>query len=182
MNKASTLSSTQKRKALNQKIAEIIWIAIGAIVIAAGFLSCILGTLISNMNGNFERHSFYPIYKFEIDFFEWLNKWSKINLKSFLVLGFYLIVFSMVYLLIVLYIYATKKDAQDKKDKARKLRERNLKRFEDERKQVEEQAKLLEQAKETDSSIALEPVGEINAVNQQVVNNENVENKPSEEK
>ncbi|MGN1295340.1 MAG: hypothetical protein ACI4U5_02920 [Bacilli bacterium] len=141
-NKSKKIRSAQQKKELNQKIAEIIWITLGGIVGVAGIVSLVLGTFISNMSDNFKSHPFYPLYQFQEKFFTWLKSWSNISLNSFVVLGIILISIACVYLLIVLYIYANKQDAKDKRSKAKKLRERNLKKFEEERIAAEEAAAL----------------------------------------
>ena len=100
------------------------------------------------MSDNFHSHPFYPLYQFQEKFFTWLKSWSHISLSSFVILGIILISFACVYLLIVLFVYANKQDAKDKRNKAKKLRERNLKKFEEERAAAEEAAALKREEEE----------------------------------
>lgn len=147
-NKNKKIRSAQQRKELNQKIAEIIWVTLGGIIGVAGIVSLVLGTFISNMSDNFHSHPFYPLYQFQEKFFTWLKSWSHISLSSFVIFGIILISFACVYLLIVLFVYANKQDAKDKRNKAKKLRERNLKKFEEERAAAEEAAALKREEEE----------------------------------
>ena len=166
-NKNKKIKTAQQRKELNQKIAEIIWVTLGGIIGVAGVVSLVLGTFISNMSDNFKSHPFYPLYQFQEKFFTWLKSWSHISLSSFIVLGVILISIACVYLLIVLYIYANKQDEKDKRNKAKKLRERNLKKFEEERAAAEEAAALrrAEEEKETTQQVSEEPKEETSEEN-----------------
>lgn len=116
--------SADERKKLNRKIAEIIYISIGGIVMALGITSLILSAFINNMEGAFTAHPFYPLYQFETSFFETIGFGS--DFRRF---GTLLVLISMVYLLIVLYVYSLKADVEDKRAKQKKLREQNLKKF-----------------------------------------------------
>ena len=74
-------------------------------------------------------------------FITWLNGWSKLEVKSVSQMGLWLVIGSAIYLLIVLAAYATRQDNIDKKAKAKKLREKNARKFLEEQQLNEEKRK-----------------------------------------
>ncbi len=123
-NKEKKVRSAEAKKKLNRKIAEIIYIVIGGIVMLAGVVSLVLATFINNMDGAFTSHPFYPLYQFQTSFFETLGFGT--DFRRF---GTLLVILSLIYFLIVFYVFAAKADIDEKKSKQKKLREQNLKKF-----------------------------------------------------
>lgn len=112
----------EETKELNWKIAEIIWYSIGGIILLGGLTFSVMGVMIMNMNGNFKYHPFYGLYQSQSAFFKWLGFGS-----SYANLGVMLILISMLYFVIVFYIFARRADIKDKKTKQNKERVRNFK-------------------------------------------------------
>ena len=145
MGNLEKLKKTQSKKETSVKIAEIIWMSIGGLVLLCGVVCLILSIVINNIGTdttNMYNSPLYFLVEWQDAFVTWLNGWSKLNIKSFSHLGLWLVICSVVYLLIVLAVYASKQDGLDKKLKAKKLRERNARKF------LEEQALNEEKNKE----------------------------------
>lgn len=120
-------------KELNWKIAEIIWYSIGGIILAGGLVFSVLGLLIMNMSENFNYHPFYPLYKAQGEFFNWLGFGS-----TYANAGLVLILVGLVYFLIVLYVFANINDVKVKKQASKIERKKNLKLILDEEVKTEE--------------------------------------------
>ena len=119
--------------------------SIGGLVLLCGVVCLILSIVINNIGTdttNMYNSPLYFLVEWQDAFVTWLNGWSKLNIQSFSNLGLWLVICSVVYLLIVLAVYASKQDGLDKKLKAKKLRERNARKF------LEEQALNEEKNKE----------------------------------
>ena len=145
MGNLENLKKTQAKKDTSVKVAEVIWMSIGGLVLLCGVVCLILSIVINNIGTDTTNMYNSPIYflvEWQDAFVTWLNGWSKLNIKSFSHLGLWLVICSVVYLLIVLAVYASKQDGLDKKLKAKKLRERNARKF------LEEQALNEEKNKE----------------------------------
>lgn len=145
MGNLENLKKTQAKKDTSVKVAEVIWISIGGLVLLCGVVCLILSIVINNIGTdttNMYNSPLYFLVEWQDAFVTWLNGWSKLNIKSFSHLGLWLVICSVVYLLIVLAVYASKQDGLDKKLKAKKLRERNARKF------LEEQALNEEKNKE----------------------------------
>ena len=137
MGNLENLKKTQAKKDTSVKVAEVIWMSIGGLVLLCGVVCLILSIVINNIGTdttNMYNSPLYFLVEWQDAFVTWLNGWSKLNIKSFSHLGLWLVICSVVYLLIVLAVYAYKQDGLDKKLKAKKLRERNARKF------LEEQA------------------------------------------
>lgn len=145
MGNLENLKKTQTKKDTSVKVAEVIWMSIGGLVLLCGVVCLILSIVINNIGTdttNMYNSPLYFLVEWQDAFVTWLNGWSKLNIKSFSHLGLWLVICSVVYLLIVLAVYASKQDGLDKKLKAKKLRERNARKF------LEEQALNEEKNKE----------------------------------
>ena len=145
MGNLENLKKTQAKKDTSVKVAEVIWMSIGGLVLLCGVVCLILSIVINNIGTdttNMYNSPLYFLVEWQDAFVTWLNGWSKLNIKSFSHLGLWLVICSVVYLLIVLAVYASKQDGLDKKLKAKKLRERNARKF------LEEQALNEEKMKE----------------------------------
>lgn len=122
------LAKTQKNKANGRKIAEIIWLSVGGAIMLCGIVCMVLSLIINNLgaDGSLITNSpLYPLIKAQEDFKNWWNGWFFIKMSSFAGLGTWLVIISCAYSLIVLAVYASKQDVLEKKEKARKLREKN---------------------------------------------------------
>ena len=145
MGNLENLKKTQAKKDTSVKVAEVIWMSIGGLVLLCGVVCLILSIVINNIGTdttNMYNSPLYFLVEWQDAFVTWLNGWSKLNIKSFSHLGLWLVICSVVYLLIVLAVYASKQDGLDKKLKAKKLREKNARKF------LEEQALNEEKNKE----------------------------------
>lgn len=145
MGNLEKLKKTQSKKETSVKIAEIIWMSIGGLVLLCGVVCLILSIVINNIGTdttNMYNSPLYFLVEWQDAFVSWLNGWSKLTVKSFGNLGLWLVICSVIYLLIVLAVYASKQDNLDKKLKAKKLREKNARKF------LEEQALNEEKMKE----------------------------------
>ena len=144
MGNLDNLKKAQSRKELSAKIAEIIWVSIGCIILLGGVACLVLSIVINNIGTDASNMYSSPLF-FLIEaqdaFIKWLNEWSKLNITSFNNLGFYLILIAVVYLLIVIAAYAARQDNLDKKAKAKKLREKNARKFLEEQQLNEEKRK-----------------------------------------
>lgn len=122
MKKERKKRTKEEVKALNWKIAEIIWYSLGGIVLVGGLVFSVLGLLIINMEGNFKNHPFYGLYESQAKFFNWLGFGN-----SYANLGIMMILLALVYFVIVFYIFAKRVDVQEKKLKKSKDRVKSFK-------------------------------------------------------
>ena len=76
-------------------------------------------------------------------------------MSTFLGLGSWLLIVACAYELIVIAIYANKDDAKEKREKARKLRERNARKFKEDQ-QANEVLKSQEQAQPIEANTVTE--------------------------
>lgn len=128
---AKRIRTRRELKELNNKIAEIIYLVITGIIFTSGLVMGIMGGLIETISGNFKASTLYFLIQAQDSFFAWINSWWKgFPLKSFTSLGLLLIFIGVIILLIVLLLFSKKSDILLKKEKARKLRESNIKKFE----------------------------------------------------
>ncbi len=121
MAKEKRKRTKEEVKELNWKIAEIIWYTIGGIVLIGGLVFSVLGLLIINMEGNFNNHPFYGLYESQAKFFKWLGFGN-----SYANLGIMMILVSLIYFVIVFYIFANRVDVKEKKLKKSKDRVKNF--------------------------------------------------------
>ncbi len=128
MAKEKKKRTKEEVKELNWKIAEIIWYSIGGIVLVGGLVFSVLGLLIINMEGNFKYHPFYGLYESQAKFFKWLGFGN-----SYANLGIMMILVSLLYFVIVFYIFAKRVDVKEKKLKKSKDRIKNFKLILDEK-------------------------------------------------
>ena len=120
-----------QRKELNNKIAEIIWLSLSGIILVSGILLSLSGALIETISGDFKNSPLYFLIQGQDGFINWVKSWwSSYPFSTFLATGVVLSLVGLVFLLLVLLVYSNKQDAIDRKEKARKLRENNVKRFE----------------------------------------------------
>lgn len=149
MGNLDKIKKTQSRKELSAKIAEIIWVTIGCIILLGGVACLVLSIVINNIGTdttNMYSHPLFFLVEAQDAFVTWLNEWSKLNITSFNNLGFYLILIAVIYLLIVIAAYASRQDNLDKKAKAKQLREKNARKFLEEQKLNEAKAKEEQEA------------------------------------
>lgn len=149
MGNLEKLKKTQAKKETSVKVAEIIWMSIGGLALLCGVVCLILSIIVNNIgtdSTNMYNSPLYFLVEWQESFITWLNGWSKLNIKSFANLGLWLVICSVIYLLIVLAVYASKQDSLDKKAKAKKLREKNARKF------LEEQA--LNEVKNKEEAVA----------------------------
>ena len=145
MGNLEKLKKTQAKKENSVKVAEVIWMSLGGLTLLCGVVCLILSIIINNIGTdttNMYNSPLFFLVEWQDSFVTWLNGWSKLNIKSFSHLGLWLVICSVIYLLIVLAVYASKQDSLDKKFKAKKLREKNARKF------LEEQALNEEKMKE----------------------------------
>ena len=144
MGNLEKLKKTQSKKDLSAKIAEIIWLSIGGLVLLCGVVCLIWSIVINNIGTDTTNMYSSPLYflvEWQDAFITWLNGWTKLEIKSVSQMGLWLVLGSVVYLLIVLAAYATRQDNLDKKAKAKKLREKNARKFLEEQQLNEEKRK-----------------------------------------
>ena len=147
MSNLDKIKKNQSKKELSAKVAEIIWLSIGGLVLLSGVICLIWNIVINNIGTettNMYSHPLYFLVEAEDTFFAWLTEWSKLEVSTFAELGTWLVLGSTVYLLVVFAAYGAKQDNLDKKLKAKKLREKNARKFLEEQKANEEKAKLEE--------------------------------------
>ena len=151
MSNLDKIKKNQSKKELSTKIAEIIWMSIGGLVLLSGVICLIWSIVINNIgtdSTNMFSHPLYFLVEAQESFFKWLTEWSKLEVSTFAELGTWLVLGSAAYLLIVLAVYGAKQDNLDKKLKAKKLREKNARKFLEEQKANEEKAKLEQEVQE----------------------------------
>ena len=144
MGNLEKLKKTQSKKDLSAKIAEIIWVSIGGLVLLCGIVCLIWSIVINNIGTDTTNMYSSPLFflvEWEEAFITWLNEWSQLGVKSVSQMGLWLVLGSVVYLLIVLAAYASRQDSLDKKAKAKKLREKNARKFLEEQQLNEEKHK-----------------------------------------
>lgn len=144
MGNLEKLKKTQSKKDVSAKVAEIIWVSIGGLVLLCGVVCLIWSIVINNIGTdttNMYSSPFFFLVEWQDAFITWLNGWSKLEVKSVSQMGLWLVLGSVVYLLIVLAAYANRQDNIDKKAKAKKLREKNARKFLEEQQLNEEKRK-----------------------------------------
>ena len=144
MGNLEKLKKTQSKKETSVKIAEIIWMSIGGLVLLCGVVCLIWSIVINNIGTDTTNMYSSPLFflvEWQDAFITWLNGWSKLEVKSVSQMGLWLVLGSAIYLLIVLAAYATRQDNIDKKAKAKKLREKNARKFLEEQQLNEEKRK-----------------------------------------
>lgn len=132
MNNLEKIKKAQSNKEKSKKIAEIIWVTVGGVILFAGFACLILSIIVNNIGTdttNMKNSPLYPLIPAQDAFVNWWNSWCFYDIKTFASLGILLVIIAAIYLLIVFAVYASQKDADEKKLKAKKLRERNAQRF-----------------------------------------------------
>lgn len=150
MGNLEKLKKTQAKKETSVKVAEIIWMSIGGLVLLCGVVCLILSIVINNIGTdttNIYSHPLFFLVEWQDTFVTWFNEWSKASITSFSNLGLWLVICSVIYLLIVIAVYANRQDNLDKKAKAKKLREKNARKFLEEQ-QLNEEKQKEEQATE----------------------------------
>jgi hypothetical protein len=121
----------RERKELNSKIAEIIWLSLAGIILLTGLLFSITGVLIDSITGNFKNSPLYFLIEAQDGLFTWVKTWwTGFPFSTFASAGLVLLGVGLVFLLLILLVYSNKQEIDEKKEKARKLRENNVKRFE----------------------------------------------------
>ena len=132
MGNLEKLKKTQSKKDVSAKVAEVIWMSIGGLVLLCGVVCLIWSIVINNIGTDTTNMYSSPLFflvEWQDAFITWLNGWSKLEVKSVSQMGLWLVLGSAIYLLIVLAAYATRQDNIDKKAKAKKLREKNARKF-----------------------------------------------------
>jgi high-affinity K+ transport system ATPase subunit B len=144
MSNLEKLKKSQSNRNLSSKIAEIIWMSLGGLVLLSGVVCLILNIVINNIGTdttNMYSHPLFFLVEWQDAFVVWFNEWTKLSITSFGSLGLWLVICSVIYLLIVFAVYASKQDALEKKAKAKKLREKNARKFLEEQQLNEEKLK-----------------------------------------
>ena len=144
MGNLEKLKKTQSKKDVSAKVAEVIWMSIGGLVLLCGVVCLIWSIVINNIGTDTTNMYSSPLFflvEWQDAFITWLNGWSKLEVKSVSQMGLWLVLGSAIYLLIVLAVYATRQDNIDKKAKAKKLREKNARKFLEEQQLNEEKRK-----------------------------------------
>ena len=134
------LARKQRNKAISLKVAEIIWISLGLGLALCGIICLVLGVIINNIGSSTAVNTYDPfigLLAAQDGFKTWWNGWFFIKMTSFSGLGSWLLVVACAYELLVLGIYATRDDAKERKERARRIRERNALKFKTEAKEVE---------------------------------------------
>ena len=127
---AKRIRTRKEKKELNNKIAEVIWLVIGGVIFLTGLVFGIMGALIESITGIFKASPLFFIVEAQDKFFAWVVKWwADVPFKTFASSGIVLMLIGLVLLLIILLVFSNKKDILLKKEKARKLRENNIKKF-----------------------------------------------------
>lgn len=123
--------TSRERKELNSKIAEIIWLSLAGVILLSGLLSAIAGVLIDSISGNFKNSPLYFLIEAQDGLFNWVESWwTGYPFPTFASTALVLLGIGLVFLLLILLVYSNKQEIDEKKEKARKLRESNVKRFE----------------------------------------------------
>ena len=129
-----------EKKELNNKIAEIIWLSLGGIIFVSGLISGLLGLIINNIGGNRTKSPLYFLIQAEENFFAWVKTWwTDYSLTNFSTTGLALMIIGLVVLLLVLLVFSNRSEAMKSKEKARKLREKNVRRYEEQFKDIRNQ-------------------------------------------
>ncbi len=152
------LAKKQKRKEISLKVAEILWLGIGGAIALCGIICLVLGFIINNIGSRTSVNTYDPfigLIDAQEGFKTWWNGWFFIKMSTFLGLGSWLLIVACAYELIVIAIYANKDDAKEKREKARKLRERNARKFKEDQ-QANEALKSQEQAQPIEANTVTE--------------------------
>ena len=131
---AEKIRFRKSKKELSNKIAEIIWLVLASLVFASGLVLGILGMIIDSMSGNLKRNPLYFLVEAQDNFFIWVKKWWSSypsQLSQFTTTGLVLLFIGLVFLLIVLLVTSNHQEALNRKEKAKRLRENNVRRFEE---------------------------------------------------
>ncbi len=126
------VKKAQAKKVNGNKIAEIIWLSIGGVFLLWGVACLILALLIQNIGSTDTSMKLSPLYfliEFQSNFKTWWDSWFFWKTTSFLSMGIWFTLIFTVYELIILGVYAYKSDVDEKKQRAKKLRENNVKKF-----------------------------------------------------
>jgi hypothetical protein len=160
------LASKKRNRERSKKIAQIIWVGVGFALALCAITCLVLGVIINNIGSTtgVNTHSpFIGLIEAQTNFKEWWNGWMFIKMSSFLGLGTWLLIIACAYELIVFAVYASKEDANEKKEKARKIREKNAMKFKED--QAAAQAKIEEERKAAEARLAeMEKANEVPAV------------------
>lgn len=129
---AKKIRSAQEEKALNNKVAEIIWLSLAGLILLLGLLAGIIHLITHNITGNQANSPFYFLIQFETGFITWVKSWwADFGLTHLGAVSFVLLIIGLAFLLLVLLIFSNRVDSVEKKDKAKLQREQNRKRFEE---------------------------------------------------
>ena len=110
--------STKKAKR-DLMIAEIVYYSIGGFFLLTGILFCIFGVILLNPpTQNFTNH---PLYLAQTSFFEAIH-WN----TNFLNAGSLLMFLSIIYFLVVFFIFGNKGDELQKKEQSKSHRQREV--------------------------------------------------------
>ena len=128
---AEKIRFRKNKKELSNKIAEIIWLVLASLVFASGLVLGILGMIIDSMSGNLKRNPLYFLVEAQDNFFIWVKKWWSSypsQLSQFTTTGLVLLFIGLVFVLLVT---SNHQEALNRKEKAKRLRENNVRRFEE---------------------------------------------------
>lgn len=131
---ANKIKTRTQKKELSNKIAEIIWVVLASIIFIGGIVFGLMGLIIEFMSGNLKRNPLYFLIEAQDNLFTWIRKWWSgfpKELSQFSTTGLALMGIGLVFLLIVLLVFSNRQEAISRKEKAKKLRENNVKRFEE---------------------------------------------------
>ena len=90
MGNLENLKKTQAKKDTSVKVAEVIWMSIGGLVLLCGVVCLILSIVINNIGTdttNMYNSPLYFLVEWQDALVTWLYGWSKLNIKSFSHLG-----------------------------------------------------------------------------------------------
>ena len=105
MGNLENLKKTQSKKEVSAKVAEVIWMSIGGLVLLCGVVCLVWSIVINNIGTdttNMYNSPLFFLVEWQDAFITWLNGWSKLEVKSVSQMGLWLVLGSAIYLLIVL--------------------------------------------------------------------------------
>jgi len=132
MKKQKKFITAQDRKERNAKIGEIVWLVISGIFLFSGVVFGILHLIAANITGNQTKSPFYFLIQFRNAYGEWVVTWWKNFAKGevFLITALFSLLVGLIIVLITLFITSNRQESVNKKEAARLLRERNIRKFE----------------------------------------------------
>lgn len=132
MAKKKFLTASEK-KARKNKVGELVWLIFALVFLAGGVVFGILHLIVSNITNNQTKSPLYFLIQFRDAYGSWVVSWwtSFHSDNVFLVTSLVALGLGLVVMLITLLVTSNRQESINKKEQARLLRERNVRRFEE---------------------------------------------------